>query len=197
MRLILLMLTLTVIPLLVSAQHYDDSPMVLVGGRDTLVAKPAVAKENPTPPTTATAQPAVSAKTPPVPPNFPEWAISKAGQNAAGNSNPVPETPASPTPPADGDAPASPAALGHPETPPAPESPAGKLWPKDTVPIFVKSCIGFHVQLIPACTCVITQLMATIPHDEFLKLSETDKIDSDPRYTKARQDCATAPEREE
>ena len=193
---------LMMMPSMALAQGYDNSPILIT----TTPMEPAktVAPASPPPAAAATTAPATPAPianalpvTPPLPPNFPEWAVSNAAQNTAGNTNPVVASPASPT------TPATPVAVdaGHaPVTPPAPsapESPVSKLWPRDTVPIFVKSCVGFHVELIPACGCVITELMASMPHDEFLKLSETGAIESDPRLKHARLDCVAAPARKD
>jgi hypothetical protein len=189
------------------AQDYDNSPILFMNNTASAVqavkpsptagaAQPVTSAEKPAQPAIRT-ESSVLPKVPPLPPNFPEWAVSNAGQNTAGNTNPVIDSPASPSTPA---APhAAPVSItpATPIAPPAPESPASALWPRDTVPIFVKSCVGFHVELIPACTCVITELMATMAHDEFLELSANNKIESNPRLKRARLDCVAAPARKE
>lgn len=199
---------LLLMPLTVLAQRYNDSPLIIVGDGKSSPAPEASApglktsqSTEPAPSATAAAAPEASAaatipETPPIPPNFPDWAVSQAGQHSSGNVEPVrPPRPESPESPARATAPASPPGADKPASPAAPEFPTGKLWPRDTVPIFVKSCIGFHLELIPACTCVITELMATMPHDEFLKLSADGSIENDGRVVHARQNCIAAPTR--
>ena len=198
-------------PSMALAQGYDNSPILLITPAESAkasapanpaTASPVAAAPAATPASPAPVSPAANASpalpvTPPLPPNFPEWAVSNAAQNTAGNTNPVVASPISPATPS---TPAAVTAERAPFTPPAPsapESPVSKLWPSDTVPIFVKSCVGFHVELIPACGCVITELMASMPHDEFLKLSETGAIESDPRLKHARLDCVAAPARKD
>ena len=193
------------------AQNYDNSPIVVLS--PTQPAKPVPvqatapeAKANTaTPSADAASAPAekiarnaaVLPLIPPLPANFPEWAVTNAAQNTAGNTNPVPATPPSPPSPTAPTGIAAEKAPIAPASPPSPESPVSKLWPRDTVPIFVKSCVGFHVELIPACSCVITELMASMPHDEFLKLSESGAIEADPRLKRARYDCVAAPARKD
>lgn len=156
------------------AQTYSNAPMVVVGeGAPTNTPAPASA---------------------PVPgagfPNFPENAITRVGENTMGQHLDAPANPAAPTAPATGTTPASPA---NPASPASPPSPVSKLWPKDTIKIFMPPCTGLKVQYVPPCTCVITQLMVQMPHDEFLKKSEDGTLEQDPRLMKIRTDCATAP----
>ena len=82
-----------------------------------------------------------------------------------------------------------------PEKPAAPA--VSKLWPRDTVQIFMPRCTALKQPFIAPCNCVITKLMAAIPHDEFLKKSEDGSIEQDPRLIQIRTDCATAPQRKE
>ncbi len=64
--------------------------------------------------------------------------------------------------------------------------------------IFMPACVGYHpVQLAKPCACVITKLVAAMPHDEFLAKSESGLIESDPRLLTIRQECATAPVRKD
>jgi len=144
--------------------------------------------------TTTTATPATNAN---LPANFPAWAVTQVGEKTAGQQVDVPATPASPAA-----APAAPAANAAPTTiapasPAAPASPINKLWPRDTVQIFLPACAGFHVELVPACTCVISNLMLKMPHDEFLAKSENNTIEQDPRLIQIRQECVSAPRRKE
>ena len=127
--------------------------------------------------------------------NFPENAVTRVGENTTGQHIDAPasgaEAPAAPTSPAAAAPPATPA------SPTPPPSPAAKLWPRDTVRLFMPSCVGFHAQFITPCACVITKLMATIPHDEFLRESDAGTIEGDPRLSKIRTDCASAPQKKE
>jgi hypothetical protein len=79
-----------------------------------------------------------------------------------------------------------------PATPPAPEttdSPISRLWPRDTVPIFVTSCSHLNPQAMAPCRCIITEVMASMMHDEFMRLSDAKLIESDSRYLAARERC--------
>lgn len=91
-----------------------------------------------------------------------------------------PEIPAAPTAPAGG------------AVPLAPESPSlkpSKLWPADTVPVFMLSCTQLQKEIVSTCRCIIDNLIKTIPHDEFLALSEANLIERDKRYLSIRQRC--------
>ena len=192
MRIFLASLLMTALPLAALAQAYSDAPLVVVGqGRQQVAqAAPMAAATAATATTTPAKTAAATAAQPKVyTPDFPDWAITQVGQNTAGNTNPAPdaapEAPQAPAAPVPSDAPA-------PASPTPPPSPVSKVWPRDTVPIFVKSCIGFHVELVPACTCVITNLMGAMPHDEFMRLSESGTIEQDVRLQTIRQQCLTA-----
>lgn len=74
-------------------------------------------------------------------------------------------------------------------TPVAPTNPVDKLWPRNTIQIFLPSCTGLRPQYLVPCTCVITKLMVTMPHDEFLKKSEDGTLEQDPRLITIRQAC--------
>lgn len=63
------------------------------------------------------------------------------------------------------------------------------LWPTDTVDIFVSACAGMQHQMVAPCRCIIERLALKMPHNEFLKLSETDAVRTDPRYVAAREAC--------
>ena len=91
-----------------------------------------------------------------------------------------PPVPAAPESPAGGDVPA------------APESPSlkpSKLWPVDTVPVFMLSCVQLQKEIVSTCRCVINNLMKAMPHDEFLQLSESGLIERDQRYLNIRRQC--------
>ncbi len=167
MRLLLTSLLLT-LPLVAFAQSTGSAPMVMVSQGKVL----------------ATAKPV----TPQVyTPDFPDWAITQVGQATGGNNtdqpDAAPQAPQAPTAP-------QPDTAAAPATPATPPSPVSKLWPRDTVPIFVRSCVGFHIELLPACTCVINKLMGEMPHDEFLELSQRGTIEQDTRLQTIRQQCA-------
>ena len=81
----------------------------------------------------------------------------------------------------------------NPESPPSPKSPLAKLWPADTVPVFVLACAQFHKELIAPCKCTITKLMTAMPHDEFLALSAENVIEQDQRYLNSRRACIGTP----
>jgi hypothetical protein len=112
--------------------------------------------------------------------------------------SPQPTQPATATPPAPAKA-IEPVVKPTTETKPAvptPTSPpADKLWPSDTVQIFLPPCTGFRPQFVPACTCIITRLMAEMPHDEFLQKSNDNSLEQDPRLIKIRTECVTVPQR--
>lgn len=121
---------------------------------------------------------------------FPEWAVTRVGVATGGSDKDVVAPPA---------APVSPAPLGAqsiPPSPPAPSAPAApanavnKLWPADTVPIFMQSCVGFQPKLVVPCNCVIGKLMLAMPHDEFLTLTAQNKIEDDIRLKNIRVQCA-------
>lgn len=119
--------------------------------------------------------------------NFPDWAVTRAGAATGGSDADIADgAPAAPTPEP------SPAPKGPetPAAPAAPQAPISKLWPADTVPIFVKSCVGFEAQKLVPCNCVIGKLMLAMPHDEFLKLSAQGTIEQDARLQNIRIACA-------
>ena len=172
------------LPFVALAQSHSNAPMMVVG-------EGAVAKTQAAPATTQARDPAA------VFPNFPEVAITRVGENTTGQQVAVPPTPASPASPAAVGAGASPTAPANPTAPPAPKSPVSKLWPRDTVEIFIPPCTGLRPQFLIPCTCVITKLMVEMPHDEFLAKSEAGTIEQDPRLIRIRRDCATAPQKKE
>ena len=182
MRVIHLILPLLFLPLAALAQSYSNAPMVVVGdGAPAATTKPAT--------------------TNPVPgagfPNFPENAITRVGENTTGQHIDAPANPPSPVSPAA--APSGPAATtpANPSSPASPKSPINKLWPRNTVEIFMPPCTGLRPQFFVPCTCVISKLMLTMPHDEFLAESEAGTIENDPRLIRIRTDCATAPQKKE
>jgi len=130
-------------------------------------------------------------------PNFPEIAITRVGENTSGQHVDVPATPPSPPTPQAANAAGSPQTPANPAAPSAPKSPVSKLWPRDTVEIFIPPCTGLRPQFLVPCTCVITKLMVEMPHDEFLAKSENKSIEQDPRLIRIRRDCATAPQKKE
>lgn len=123
-------------------------------------------------------------------------AISNAGEQTGGHVD-LPATPATPTAPPNPTAPANPAAPENPATPESPESPISKLWPRDTIQIFMPPCTGLRPQYVKPCLCTITKLMVAMPHDEFLKKSNDGTIEQDERLKTIRQTCATAPQKKE
>jgi hypothetical protein len=181
MRHIFIFLTTFFISLAAQAQH-AASPIVIIGEGAPAATKSAAASA-------------------PVPgaafPNFPENAITRVGENTNGEHIDSPAAPASPPSPANPSAAASPATPANPASPATPASPVSKLWPRDTISIFLPPCTGLRPQFIVPCTCVITKLMMAMGHDEFLAKSEAGSIESDPRLIRIRQDCATAPQRKE
>jgi hypothetical protein len=171
------------LPLMAMAQGYSTAPMIV----DTTA--PRAAAPASAPPANA-ARTAASNATPGVwTPDFPETAVTRIGENSTGQQVDMPANPPNPATPTAPDAPTP----DTPAAPASPPSPISKLWPRDTVPIFLQSCTGFHPELIDPCTCVITQLMSQMGHDEFLQLSESDAIEHDPRLINARQQCIPGP----
>jgi|GEM_PF-6369630 len=192
---ILIITVLALAPLAAFAADYSDAPLIVVNSQAAQVA-PAEAVPT-TGPVKATSQPSQPGAATTYTPDFPEWAVTKVGENSAGNTNPVPDSPASPA-----DAPQAPqavaaAAPAAPTSPASPASPINKLWPIDTIPIFMKSCMGFHVELAAPCKCVITNLMVEIPHDEFLKLTAAGSIEQDTRLASIRYRCVGTPAQQE
>ena len=95
--------------------------------------------------------------------------------------------PASPQAPAGGAVPAS---------PPSPSLKPSKLWPINTVPVFMLSCTQLQKEIVSVCRCTIDRLMKAIPHDEFLQLSEAGLIEKDQRYLNIRQGCLGTPSKQ-
>lgn len=69
------------------------------------------------------------------------------------------------------------------------------LWPTDTVDIFVSACAANKHQLVPFCRCVIERTALKIPHNEFVMLSDAERIESDPRFLEARESCTPREQR--
>lgn len=175
------------LPLSVVAQSYSNAPLVVIG--EGAAAKPA-------PTASAAAAPATGSIA--GFPNFPEIAITRVGEKSNTEHVDPPANPPSPSAPAAAASGAStPATPANPASPIAPKSPVSKLWPRDTVQIFVPPCTGLRPQFVIPCTCVITKLMVAMPHDEFLAKSEAGTIEQDPRLQRIRQDCAAAPQKKE
>lgn len=189
MRIFPTLILAVLLPLSVAAQSYSNAPLVVIG-EGAPAAAPA-----PAAPVVGAAKASGSI---PGFPNFPEIAITRVGEksNAEHVDPPAnPPSPAAPSPAAAGSsAPQTPA---NPASPASPKSPVSKLWPRDTVQIFVPPCTGLRPQFVIPCTCVITRLMVAMPHDEFLAKSEAGTIEQDPRLQRIRQDCATAPQKKE
>ncbi|MDX2094609.1 MAG: hypothetical protein SFW64_01520 [Alphaproteobacteria bacterium] len=179
MRTLFLLLSALLAPLAVAAQPYSNAPMVIVG------------EGAPPPAATPPRDPAAAF------PNFPEVAITRVGEATTGQHVEPPATPASPATPAALPPASAPVAPGNPASPPVPKSPVSKLWPRDTLEIFLPPCTGLRPQFVAPCTCVISRLMLAMPHDEFLAKSETNTIEQDPRLIRIRRDCATAPKKKD
>ena len=177
MRLLFALISLAfALPMLAAAQSepkpYSNAPMVVVGDGQLI--------QNQSP------QPAAAAPIPGiVTGDFPTNALSNA--TAHDGNPPNPATPAA------GKTPATPATPNNPEAPDSPKSPLLKLWPRDAVKIFMPTCVKFHSELIEPCYCIITQVMEVIPHDEFLRLNEEGKMDTDPRIAAINERCLSKP----
>lgn len=173
-------------PATTSAEKPAAAPKAETPASSTTTTTPAT-------PTRASNAPAAAAAAEAIIDHFPGWAISKAGSDTTGQTVETPVSPASPpapTAPASSPSPSAPEAA---KPPPAPASVTDKLWPRDTVPIFMHSCTGLHVEYMPACGCVITKLMLAMSHNEFLELSAANKIDDDPRVISIRSGCLATP----
>lgn len=124
---------------------------------------------------------------------FPTWAITTVGANTMGQNNDIPSAPAAPQSPstaeAGADAPAAPTV----DAPKPPKNPVTQAWPYDTVPIFMQACVGYHAELTAPCYCVVSKLVNTMPHDEFLQLSAAGTIEDDARLVDIRSQCAAQP----
>jgi hypothetical protein len=180
MRALLLSISMLSTPLVAAAQSYSNAPMVVVGES---APQPKAADASANAPVTPDSLLAT----------FPKQAITNVGEATGGERVDTPANPASPKPPANPAASNTPANPNAPASPASPVNPVSKLWPRDTVPIFMTACVGFHSQKIRPCSCVITRLMVAMPHDEFLVKSENDTLEKDERLLRIRQDCATAP----
>jgi|GEM_PF-5422957 len=101
-----------------------------------------------------------------------------------------PEAPATP------DAGAKAAVPASPTSPANPQDPISDLWPANTVPVFMISCTNYHKELIEPCRCVITNLVRSMSHREFMEATEKEGgIERDSRYIHARQMCMPQPKR--
>lgn len=190
MRTPILIVALALMPLIAVAQGYSSSPIVILGEGAQPAPSAAVA---------ANASPAAGAPAPTngLPINFPEAAITQVGENTTGQHVDTPANPPSPTAPPNPSTPATPPNPGAPASPTPPAKPVSKLWPRNTIEVFMPSCTNLHIEFVKPCTCVITQLMMQMPHDEFLAKSEAGTIEQDPRLLKIRTDCVTAPQRKD
>lgn len=118
---------------------------------------------------------------------FPEWAVTRAGAATAGTDQDMPSAATAPASPGAGDVPANPAS---PKIPEAPASPVSKLWPADTVPIFMRACVNYQPKLVMPCNCTIGKMMLAMPHDEFLELTAKGTLEDDIRVKNIRTECA-------
>lgn len=121
---------------------------------------------------------------------FPENAVTRLGSSVGGSDRDVINPPAAPIAPSSPGAEAIPNSPPAPAIPAAPASPASKLWPADTVPIFMKSCVSYQPKLVVPCSCVINRVMLAMGHDEFLKLTAEGTIEEDIRVKNIRTECA-------
>lgn len=191
MRTPFLIATLVLLPLIAVAQTYSDAPIVIMGEgapKPTAATNATVA---------ANAAPAAGTAASGLPVNFPEMAITQIGENTMGQHVDTPAAPPAPASPPPAPNAASPVPPANPASPTPPANPVNKLWPKDTVETFMPSCTNLHVEYVKPCLCVITSLMMQMPHDEFLAKSEAGTIEQDPRLSKIRMDCITAPQRKD
>lgn len=172
----LLALLALALPIITSAQTYSNTPIII--SSDAEEDKPG-------------AVPGAGF------PNFPENAITRVGENTTGQHVDAPANPPNPAVPENPSAGKAPESPTNPNSPTPPANPVSKLWPNNTVEIFLPACINFHPQLVVPCTCVITKLMVEMPHDEFLKKSEDGTIEQDSRLTRIRTECATTPKQRE
>lgn len=129
--------------------------------------------------------------------NYPKQAITEVAAKTGGQTTDVPATPPAPTAPANPASASAPASPANPNSPTPPPNPVNKLWPRDTVEVFLPPCTGLRPAYVIPCTCVITKLMLAMGHDEFLKKSENGTIEQDPRLQQIRLDCVTAVKKKE
>lgn len=128
---------------------------------------------------------------------FPAWAVTNVGANTSGMNADIPAAPEAPSAPAAVGGAAAPASPQAPAAPAVPSSPLTRAWPHDTVPIFMRSCIGYQPKLAGPCFCVVSKLVNAMPHDEFMRLTAAGTIEQDVRLANIRSQCATAPRRTE
>lgn len=157
----------SLLPMVAMAQSYSQAPMLVVGD------------SQPTPASTAAPADASPSDKAGALASFPENAVTKIGDVAS----PSKETTGAVKPVAD--VPANAEA----------EAEESKLWPKNTLEIFMPRCTGLKLPFVGPCRCVMTKLMSAMPHNEFLKKSKDGTIEQDSRLISIRKECATAPQR--
>lgn len=167
---------LILLSLLISSAAFAQS-----GGESMLVVNGGQQKDN---------RPASEIENERVLNQFPEWAVTRIGTATGGYDKDVTAPPAAPIAPASPGAEAIPPSPAAPTPPAAPANAVDKLWPADTVPIFMQSCVGYQPKLVVPCNCVIGKLMLAMPHDEFLKLTAQGQIENDARLKNIRVQCA-------
>ncbi len=118
-------------------------------------------------------------------------AAAEATPAATPEENTTEDKTASPARPERPASPPRPEHPARPASPPSPESPGrpAKLWPRDTIPIFVTACSHLNIDKIPTCRCIINGLMVQMTHDEFLRLNEAHLMEADTRYITLRENC--------
>lgn len=165
-----------------------NAPMVIIGGDQPAAAVEQAAPAASAAPAAAPRQSSALTTQQRLMGNFPEWAVSQAGSAVGGAGEDVERIPdAAPAAPS---APAG-AVAANPKGAALPDNPTLKLWPMDTVPIFLQSCVGYRPQLLMPCNCVIRRLMPAMGHDEFLKLTARGTLEQDPRLQSIRAECLT------
>lgn len=189
-----LLFTLTICGMAFSAMAQSAAPMVVIDTTDETAVNAASEAEADTPiafPAAAVTIVGASTIVDPLA-NIDKPALVFADPDtphATGASTTNAPAPSPTLPSAATNAPAAPTT----NAPATPASPIDKLWPIDTVPIFMTSCVGYQPKLYAPCKCVIGRLMTEMPHDEFLQLSVTDAIERDPRLRAIRLQCVGTP----
>jgi hypothetical protein len=117
--------------------------------------------------------------------------LTQAAPTSLPEETTIPEKTTSPPRPERPSSPPRPESPPRPASPPSPESPERptKLWPRDTIPIFVTACSHLNADKMPPCRCIINGLMTQMMHDEFLRLSQAHLIETDTRYITLRENC--------
>lgn len=72
------------------------------------------------------------------------------------------------------------------------QKPVPKTYPGDVKEAFLRSCVGFHKELIGSCKCMILTFERMVPYDQFEELMSLPDPTQDARFTKVAGACLKA-----